>query len=741
MLKAIGAELDLRKLLYRLAVGKVAESPFSAELDAELARLLSMALYGVEDSEKMAKTEGQPFRLQALGDWLKLQLDPDWKVFSDIPEGFQKGVRTGANSKLDRVPEVYEQRVRFRRYELDDFDPWRESSSSLDNNKVQFQLQVKEEKLLGRMKEYERGEAERIWGPTLKLATVMALSKDDGTLRIIHDGTHGVHVNPNLVVPDQLRAPSIREKRRMMAHIRDEGTVRFGLKGDVKSAHRLVRVSMKDWGSQAFLADNKLLVNCVGTQGIGSAAFWWSRLVGGLARAALYLHGQATVWQLVYADDFDWTGEGGQIPEHIILSIAFLQTLGVPWSWGKFGGGVAYEWVGLWADWQRFSTGLSLRRGTWLADYCRKVLDNDRVLIRELNEVLGRFVFGALAVEHVKPLLGPLYAWVAAMPIGAFVPLPGAVRLLLTFLEFIFRSDKWRISFVAKQSEMDRRSRGVFRADARAKGDLIEAGGWKLPSSGDPGDASWISFKLDKVVAPWAYAAGEPFRSIAAIELYTTLVTVMALCKDGDDGLLELSSVEGLTDNRGNSFAVGRMLSTKFPLNIVLMELSLQLHLRHMVLDLHWIPREQNVEADELSNGIFRQFSLDKQVAVDVQQLDFLILPALMKEAESFYGELLAKKRRRQEERVVLKSRRSVERQLGLQMHGPTNLVGFVPQPCLDTFGPKGEVVAVGRLSDFRNSSASLASSQADRVKSGSVRGLTVPQKRKRDPLRTSQPW
>jgi hypothetical protein len=93
---------------------------------------------------------------------------------------------------------------------------------------------------------------------------------------------------------------------------------------------------------------------------------------------------------------------------------------------------------------------------------------------------------------------------------------------------------------------------------------------------------------------------------------------------------------------------------------VVLMELALQLHLKGMVLDLHWVPREQNVEADELSNGIFRQFSADKQIAVDIAGLNFLILPALMVEAESFYGELLSKKRLKIEERVKLKSRREV---------------------------------------------------------------------------------
>jgi hypothetical protein len=202
-----------------------------------------------------------------------------------------------------------------------------------------------------------------------------------------------------------------------------------------------------------------------------------------------------------------------------------------------------------------------------------------------------------------------------------------------------------------------RNRRGSFRADARAKGDVIEGGGWKISDSGDPSESKWVSFTLDRVSAPWAYAAGEPFRSIAAIELYTTLITVMTLCDKDCDGLLQLTSLAGETDNQGNSFAVGRLLSTKFPLNVVLMELALQLHKRGMVLDLSWIPREQNVEADELSNGVFRNFTDSNRITVDISKMDFLVLPLLMEEAELFYGELLTKKKKKQEDRLMLKSK------------------------------------------------------------------------------------
>ena len=51
------------------------------------------------------------------------------------------------------------------------------------------------------------------------------------------------------------------------------------------------------------------------------------------------------------------------------------------------------------------------------------------------------------------------------------------------------------------------------------------------------------------------------------------------------------------------------------------------------------------MEADELSNGITRQFNPQLEVSVDVTTLPFVVLPTLMKEAEAFYGELARKKK------------------------------------------------------------------------------------------------
>ena len=51
------------------------------------------------------------------------------------------------------------------------------------------------------------------------------------------------------------------------------------------------------------------------------------------------------------------------------------------------------------------------------------------------------------------------------------------------------------------------------------------------------------------------------------------------------------------TDNQGNMFLLDKLLTTKYPLGVVLMELSVQLGLRRAAMRANWIPRLQNEEA------------------------------------------------------------------------------------------------------------------------------------------------
>ena len=92
-------------------------------------------------------------------------------------------------------------------------------------------------------------------------------------------------------------------------------------------------------------------------------------------------------------------------------------------------------------------------------------------------------------------------------------------------------------------------------------------------------------------------------------------------------GLLHLS---GLTDSQVSSHVVRKGSSTSFPLCVVSMELAAQLEARSAVLELSWVPRGVNGEADRLAEGDYAGFDLNQRVGTDLAALPFAVLPALM---------------------------------------------------------------------------------------------------------------
>ena len=77
--------------------------------------------------------------------------------------------------------------------------------------------------------------------------------------------------------------------------------------------------------------------------------------------------------------------------------------------------------------------------------------------------------------------------------------------------------------------------------------------------------------------------------------------------------------ISGGTDNAGNSWVVSRLMSSKFPMLLVLGELAVQLRQRQVELALDWIPREQNIEADALTNADFSALDQEKRINLDVE--------------------------------------------------------------------------------------------------------------------------
>jgi hypothetical protein len=75
------------------------------------------------------------------------------------------------------------------------------------------------------------------------------------------------------------------------------------------------------------------------------------------------------------------------------------------------------------------------------------------------------------------------------------------------------------------------------------------------------------------------------------------------------------------------------------------MQLSELLMRRGLWLDLEWVPREENIEADQLTNLDFTGFDASKRMEVDVSAAQFPLLHELLQEESSFRNELAGRKR------------------------------------------------------------------------------------------------
>ena len=121
------------------------------------------------------------------------------------------------------------------------------------------------------------------------------------------------------------------------------------------------------------------------------------------------------------------------------------------------------------------------------------------------------------------------------------------------------------------------------------------------------------------------------------MELFATLLCVVTF---GDTLARRGTGRRGATGRHGqlgNTFAVTMLTSSKFPLVVILAELAAQLSKRNMAVNLGGVPRDQNEEADALTNGDFASFDAKLRVNFDVTEISWLILPRMLEVAEQIY--------------------------------------------------------------------------------------------------------
>ena len=505
---------------------------------------------------------------------------------------------------------------------------------------------VEEEVEKGWIKKMSIEEARREYGQDLPVASLGAVPKDVRweEIRVVHDGTHGISVNTQVQQPNRMLFPQCDDLEAAATALQEEDPGEKMLFAfDIKAAHRLVPVQRQDWALQSFSLDNpeEIYVNMVGTFGVSSAAFWWGRVASVVFRVFHRVLPQHLIFYLLlFADDGLMMAAGPEYHKAIMALFLFLEVLEVPLSWKKTRGGFRVEWIGYTVDVERWRVGISEKKVRWLAEWAKRVIKEGRLVGREFKAGVGRLGFLAGAVSGVRPFLAPLYAVASRVGGTSYVEMHLAVRLAISFFNFWIQQEPMRELRRAPVTSGE-----IFRVDAAADQDGISIGGWEVYGGVSPKEARWFSLKITRKNFPWLYAKGEPFRTIAASELLAVTVAVIVFRKGakwaGSEGRL---SITGFTDNSSNAFLVDKFLSTKFPSSLVLMELAFQLYGMGASLQLHWIPREQNEDADDLSKGRLDNFDPKKRIEVDVESLPLEVIPAMAEAAEKLDEEIKMRK-------------------------------------------------------------------------------------------------
>ena len=410
---------DVKHKSMELALGRLKGSPFSEEQLWRARGRICDLLPAPEAAREIP--ERQPFMLHMLGQSLKLLGEPDWEVLCQGPESFAEGVPLGCDGELKRTPQVFRARVKSRKLDETDFQPIMQNYSSAEMTQAQLEEKFKQDEALGRMIATTEPAARQEFQEVL-VAALGAICKPNGEVRPLHDATHGVRINNRISVPDRLETPGPEEIVELITRAKATKQAAFCISADISAAHRCVKIRKLDWGRlgcKTCSSSQTLWINTVGTFGVSSASYHWSRLFGAVGRWALRILGQKWALQIIYVDDLHVVVVGPDRFKTLWLLLAAYEVAGTPFNYAKFKGGHEAEFVGYFLSYFDSRAGISERRCRWVLDWIAAV-ERDRWMItgRNLAEFVGRLTFVGRMVGWVRPFLAPLYAWKAFLNRG-----------------------------------------------------------------------------------------------------------------------------------------------------------------------------------------------------------------------------------------------------------------------------------------------------------------------------------
>ena len=357
-----------KELCEKLAAGEITESPFGDEEMQQLREKWCRRVGGDDWKHCMEIPKGQPFLLKAVARTAEVMGDPDWASITEGTDNFCTGVPIGFGEALPRLPQVFEPKAKWRKFDEDLPERDRSNYTSASLNSQQLLEKFREEVELGRMEASTHGALKQRYGEeNLRIASMGAIQKPDGSVRPVHDGTHGLHVNQSITQHNLLSVPGPGELALLVRQSQEQVETPFALAGDVAAARRLVLVRERDWGLLACRAEagsDTVFVNRVGTFGISSVLFWWARLFGVIGRVVGRAMLNHFFFQLVFVDDLHTNFFGHRKYVNALIWLVLYLMAGTPFAWKKFKGGARIAFIGYELDYTARLVGLSKVRGS-----------------------------------------------------------------------------------------------------------------------------------------------------------------------------------------------------------------------------------------------------------------------------------------------------------------------------------------------------------------------------------------
>ena len=308
------------------------------------------------------------------------------------------GVWVGVDKPLPRCPQVFPEKLKRLKLHEAEFNPIAFNYPSAQVSSKELEEKFKEEEQLGRMFPTTLPVLVAKYGSEkVRAASMAAIVKPDGGVRPFHDATHSVMVNHE--TPE---AP-------------------FCLSADIRAAHRLFKIREADWPYLARESDSTSQVVCankVGTFGVSSTPYWWSRLMGLIGRFVGHVMGSRWFMQVIYVDDLRGSFTGAWKFLHLWAWLLAFELVGAPFGYHKFKGGLSSDFVGFHLRYDLCEVGITEERaeerGKWLRDWILKVAASKFIVqTREFAKFLGRLGFVAQLLTWMKAHLSPLYSWAA----------------------------------------------------------------------------------------------------------------------------------------------------------------------------------------------------------------------------------------------------------------------------------------------------------------------------------------